>query len=494
MSVINLLLFVVALKWLHINYIVSNIATYLIVVVISFFINRKVVFGGADKENTHRQLMIYILMRCCVIVADTSLLFLLVDILRTWMPLAKIIVMTVMTFASYGFSRLIMSDKPCQSEPFNEATGNKKILAVINYYYPYISGVSENARIVSQELVKHGYDVTVITSNYAELSEREIINGVKVIRTPVQLRISKGVISLKFISAVIKAAKTYDAVMLYIPMLEAGLFSLLIDPHKLLIHVGCEIYLQPGLINTIIQKAMDISTYVCGKRAKAIFVGTIDYASQSRVVRKFYRKFIEVPPLCKPYAPDKAVDKYNRDKKFIGFCGRLVEEKGLFVLLEAYKIIKEKREDIELLVGGDYEGVAGGSVHKEMIELIKMRNIRGVRFLGKIDELNMARFYTYIDVLALPSINTMESFGMVQIEAMRCGTPVVASDLPGVRTIVKATGMGVISRICDAEDLAKCLLEVIDNPEKYVKPPETIERVYSIDKIFSKYEETLKLK
>lgn len=62
----------------------------------------------------------------------------------------------------------------------------------------------------------------------------------------------------------------------------------------------------------------------------------------------------------------------------------------------------------------------------------------------------MAEFYSSLDVFCLPSINPLEAFGMVQIEAMLCGVPVVASDLYGVRTIVGNTGMGLVCKKGDA--------------------------------------------
>ena len=69
-----------------------------------------------------------------------------------------------------------------------------------------------------------------------------------------------------------------------------------------------------------------------------------------------------------------------------------------------------------------------------------------------------------IDVLVLPSVDPLEAFGMVQIEAMLCGTPVVASDMPGVRVVIRKTGYGRLSNVRDSQDIADKLIEVLDNP------------------------------
>lgn len=77
---------------------------------------------------------------------------------------------------------------------------------------------------------------------------------------------------------------------------------------------------------------------------------------------------------------------------------------------------------------------------------------------------------------------------MVQIEAMLCGTPVVATDLYGVRTIVKTTGMGVVVKRNNAEELAKGILKVIDRPEDYIKPQSVILNHYGTKKCLEVYE------
>ena len=110
---------------------------------------------------------------------------------------------------------------------------HKKILIILNYYVPYISGVTEYARLAAEMLVKEGYDVTVLASNHATLPKHEIINGVKVYRAKVLLKISKGTVSLEYITLAKKLAKEADIVNLHCPMLESGLLSLLIPKQKI---------------------------------------------------------------------------------------------------------------------------------------------------------------------------------------------------------------------------------------------------------------------
>ena len=100
----------------------------------------------------------------------------------------------------------------------------------------------------------------------------------------------------------------------------------------------------------------------------------------------------------------------------------------------------------------------------------------------------MAAFYPNLDVLTVPSLNSTEAFGLVQIEAMMNGVPSVPSALPGVRQPVLMHGMGRVAKIGDSADLAGCILEVLNEPEKYRGDPEGIRKTYNPDSVAVEYE------
>ena len=362
----------------------------------------------------------------------------------------------------------------------------KKYLLVVNYYYPYISGLSEVVRLLAEGLAKAGQDVTVVCSNHANLPEREVLNGVKVLRTPVWLRISKGTISPAFITQTLRLAKDADIVNLHAPMLESGLISALVDKKKLVVTYHCDIDLKPGLVNNFIKSVMLMMNNWALKNARKIMVTSVDYGSHSLLASRYTGKLVEVHTPIKDYSRVPA----NRPagKHVIGFCGRLVMEKGIDVLLKAYQILRSKRSDLCLWIGGDYQNVAGGSIYPELEAFVRENNLQDVYFLGKIPEEKMAEFYSSLDVFALPSTNPLEAFGMVQVEAMFCGTPVTASDLYGVRTIIGNTGMGLVHKKGNPEDLARCLEEIIDHPETYIRPKAEIAGLYSTEQFLHDYE------
>ena len=81
-------------------------------------------------------------------------------------------------------------------------------------------------------------------------------------------------------------------------------------------------------------------------------------------------------------------------------------------------------------------------------------------------------------MLVVPSLNSTETFGLVQIEAMIQGTPSIAANLPGVRVPPRLTGMGEVIPIGDSDGLAEAIIQVISHPEKYQGSPEDVEKQF----------------
>ena len=100
----------------------------------------------------------------------------------------------------------------------------------------------------------------------------------------------------------------------------------------------------------------------------------------------------------------------------------------------------------------------------------------------------MAAFFKSCDVTVLPSINSTETFGLVQIESMICGTPTVASGLPGVREPVRMTGMGKVVPPRDPVRLAQAILEILADRPRFVQPADKIAQMFSSDATAARYE------
>ncbi len=368
------------------------------------------------------------------------------------------------------------------------------ILIVLYYYEPYISGVSIYAKRLAEGLTLSGHNVTILTSRYdAKLPKSEIINGVKVIRRPVALKINKGVIMPTFWFDVIMHSKNNDFINPHLPMPDTGLSSLFIAKRKQIVTYQCDINLKNSIIGKIIVKLSFALMRTQLIRCKKIVALSDDYFSNSKM-RKYMNKEIQIyPPI--EIAKFKKTDfsnlkdslKIKQNTKIIGFVGRIVYEKGIEYLLNAIPYLKKNISNFKIIIAGDYNNIAGGSI-KEELDILINKYPSTIQFTGFLNNSDLVSFYSMIDVLVLPSIDPLEAFGMVQVEAMLCGTPVVASNLPGVREVINKTGYGLLCKPKDSKEIAKNIVEIINNHNKYLPDRNTIKKVFNPSETILDYE------
>ncbi len=150
------------------------------------------------------------------------------------------------------------------------------------------------------------------------------------------------------------------------------------------------------------------------------------------------------------------------------------------MLLEAFPRILERYPRARILFAGQHQDVMGEQAyaHRLAAMLYRYQEEGQWKFLGVLNPLQMAAFYPNLDLLVVPSLNSTESFGLVQVEAMIHGVPCVASDLPGVRQPVLQTGMGEIAPVGDAEGLAEAMLKVSGPSRALPAPGEEIAALF----------------
>lgn len=346
---------------------------------------------------------------------------------------------------------------------------NPRVLTVISYYSPHISGLSEYARLVAENMVADGLDVTMLTARHRkDLPPNEVIAGVSVIRATPLMFLHKGYLSPDFIARYSDLCRRHDVVLLHLPMLESGLLAQLApraQPLAVVYHCDVTPSRNGSLFDRAAVAAVRASCRLCARRADRIVVSSMDYATGSEVLRGMERKMAEA------YAPDKApVGPLVRQPLAlpagparIGFLGRFAEEKGIDILLDAVPLVLERLPNAKFLLAGDHGFVAGGSQYGLLRE--QLNGLKdNVEVLGRLSEEQLFPFYRSLDLFLLPSINSYEAFGMVQVEAMKSGVPVIATDLRGVRVPVQKTGNGCIVPPGNARALADAILSRISRP------------------------------
>lgn len=155
------------------------------------------------------------------------------------------------------------------------------------------------------------------------------------------------------------------------------------------------------------------------------------------------------------------ITKFDQKKINLLFVGRLEKRKGLIYLLKAFKLLQGDKLPVRLIIVGD------GPKKREAKEFIKDNNLKDIFFEGQItDDKILAKYYNSADICVFPSIYG-ESFGIVLLEAMACGKPVVAFANEGYKCTLKNTkGEKFLVKPKDHKELAEKLEFLIENPKK----------------------------
>jgi len=140
---------------------------------------------------------------------------------------------------------------------------------------------------------------------------------------------------------------------------------------------------------------------------------------------------------------------------FVGGLDRAHYFKGLNILLSA---LAKLEENVKLVVIGE-----GDLKKKYQSRTDDLKMKERVIFVGSAISSELIKFYNLADVFVLPSISSSEAFGLVSLEAMACAKPIIVSDLPGPRTLVKEGVNGFLVKPADVDDLAEKIKLVLEN-------------------------------
>ncbi|MEA3272281.1 MAG: glycosyltransferase [Patescibacteria group bacterium] len=225
------------------------------------------------------------------------------------------------------------------------------------------------------------------------------------------------------------------------------------------------------------------------KSADKVVVTSSDYARHSNIkslLERYPEKFKEIPI----GVDDEffSVNKNSVQEKTILFVGGLDKAhyfKGLFYLLKACSKINNQ---YKLIIIGN------GDLRSQYESKARDLGIQDkVVFAGSVPRKDLPKYYNQADVFVLPSIDKSEAFGIVLLEAMASGTPVIASHLYGVRTLVQDGENGFLVKPKDAENLAEKIQTVLSNPDLARQMGECgrriIEEKYSLKKVGEKLKE-----
>lgn len=201
------------------------------------------------------------------------------------------------------------------------------------------------------------------------------------------------------------------------------------------------------------------------RRAECIIGTTPVYLKNSPCLKKVQDKTVVVPIGIEPVVTDPAeVEKLRAaypGKKIVFSLGRLVPYKGFGYLATAAKHLGP---EYQILIGG-----TGPLQENLQAEIDAMDVQENVRLVGYIEDRMLPAYFGACDVFALSSIMKTEAFGIVQLESMSCGKPVIATEIPGsgVAWVNESGVSGLNVPVRNPEALATAIKTVCDDPEKY---------------------------
>jgi rhamnosyl/mannosyltransferase len=334
----------------------------------------------------------------------------------------------------------------------------KHILIVGKYYPPEAGGVERYTRDVARIAAKT-YRVTVVVHDRGRRDHIEHDGNITIIRCGTAKIISSQPVSPSMLRHL--RSLQPDLVLFNAPNFW-GAGMLLLTAHKapLLITHHADVYGRPFLKRALMPIYRQLA-----RRASGVIVNSRKNASSSQDLPRRGCRFIEIPWAVDEtnYRLDEAeraqllAERRRRfgDAPVVGFIGRFVRYKALPVLVEALSRI----DNLHALLIGD------GPLRAQIEQQVHAAGIaERVHFLGNLDERGKIRSMGMMDMLALPSNDTTEAFGIVQVEAQLMELPVVVSNLPTGVTDITLNGVtGLLVPPNDPGALADAFARLIDD-------------------------------
>ena len=339
-----------------------------------------------------------------------------------------------------------------------------RIGLVAPWFHPHVGGVESHVRSLAAELARRGHEVTVLSSNYAKLPEKEAMEGFAVervkcltvvFRTPVTPALRKAITPGRF-----------DVVHAHSPPPLSSYYAGAAcektrTPFVVTYH--CDLEIPSVLGNALIGLYQRTYGRQTMRRAAKLIVSTETYAATSRVIWRFSPEVVPNPVDFGRFRPDvdgsavRARLNLRPDDSVVLLVARIVPHKGVEQLVEAAKHVP----------GAMFVVVGDGPFLPDVRRLAAEFGVEDrVHFVGKVPHRDLPAYYAACDVFVLPSVSRLEAFGIVALEAMATAKPVVVSDIPGVREVVTDGVEGLLAEPLHAEDLAAKIRSLLDDPER----------------------------
>jgi len=381
-----------------------------------------------------------------------------------------------------------------------------KIVMLSPYFYPHTGGTEKYVRDLSTALIQEGNEVTVITNNLPKEKDapahETLPEGIKVIRLDAVDLFHYLPVSWQFN---LKMLEGFDVVHVHVPAFSflravAGKIK-----QPLVVTYHCDVTVSekyfgmpvPRWVVPPFEGSSNVYARMLLPKADAIYNTTETYAETSPVMKNIPHRVIPIGIFHEKI--DEAQKKLNltpdkKNPRQILFLGRLAGNKGCDYMVKAMPMILNKFPDAKLIICGDGEEKA------HILDLVTQFGIGpSITFLGTATFDKLVELYYTSIAYVFPSINRLEAFGIVQLEAMANYTAVVASDIPGPNAVMEPGKSGLLVPKQNPEAIADAVNSLLADPEKAKamgrRGRELVETKYNwkniVKQVISIYEEVL---
>jgi glycosyltransferase involved in cell wall biosynthesis len=333
------------------------------------------------------------------------------------------------------------------------------ILQVYKYYYPHVGGVERVIQDLAEEL-HHHHQMQILVCTEAAKGSTEAVNGIPVFRAGTFRTYFSVPLSFTFPVLLRRLAAESDLLHFHLPYPFADVSHLMVRPHGKVVVWWHSDIVRPKRLSRLYRPFL--RSFL--RKAHAIIVAAPQLIDSSAVLSEFREKCVVIPIgidtgrfKLDDQVSRRAAQIRNNARAVVLFIGRFVYYKGVEYLIEAMQ-----RVDARLILVG--EGPLEASL-KAQVALMGLED--KVAFVGRAEEEDIAAYYHACDVFVLPSTAVTEAYGIVQLEAMACGKPVVSTTLPTGVTFVNMHGQtGLTVPPEDSEALARAINELLDDPAR----------------------------
>jgi phosphatidyl-myo-inositol alpha-mannosyltransferase len=338
-----------------------------------------------------------------------------------------------------------------------------KIALVTPYDYPYPGGVTEHIAALDKYFRALGHDTRIIAASTTEediLSDRVIKVSGAVSPVPFSGSTARITLSPQVYRRVKKLLKAEEFDVVHVHEPTVPVLSLIVLRHSHALNVGTFHAYRES--NAVYEYAAPLVKRILNRLDGRIFVSD---AVREYITHYFPGDYTIIPNGidCDRFSsPDiKPIEKFDDGRPTILFVGRMDKRKGFRHLLRAYPHVKQAVPDARLVVVGAF----GDKDKAPFLRYARTHRLHGVHFVGYVSPEELPRYYRTATVFCAPNTG-FESFGIILLEAMASGVPIVASDIAGFRAVLDHGTEGLLVPPKDENAIAQAIVELLRNPER----------------------------